>query len=212
MSFDLVVFHADAAPKDEAGFLQWYRSQASGAPSPARPELRAWSRDMEDRGGPFDAHATYDMVYAAFARDMATEIFHLGFELAGHHAIGLYDPQSSTRWLPRDGGSLYQYSEDAVAGDATDAVAVAEAFLGAMVESGDLERDESGDWGDLTTQITRILDRARHRSALSELWRVFMSHDAIGELYLDKDDLLPVLQRASEDVRGHAPTSTTGWM
>ncbi len=212
MSFDLVVFHAEAAPKDEDGFLQWYRTQATGAPEPARPALRAWCSDMEDRGGPFDVHATKDMVYAAFARDMATEIFHTAFELAGHHGIGLFDPQSNTRWLPRDGGSLYQYSEIAAVGGASDAAAVAEVFLDAMVESGDLERDDLGDWADLTTQVTKVLDRARHRSALSELWRIFMNHDAVGELYLDKGDLLPILQRASEHMRGIPPSSETGWM
>ncbi len=213
MSFDLVVFNADSAPQDEAGFLQWYRQQMSSPPGDARPALRAWRRDMEDRGGPFHAQATREMVYATFGRELATETFHTAFELAGHHHLGLFDPQASMRWLPRDGGGLYQWGESSGEdGSSQDAADVAETFLLALCESGDLEPDEDGDGRDLLQQITKILDRARHRSAIPALWRLFMSHDAVGELYLGKEELKLQLDLASEQVRGHPPTSDTGWV
>lgn len=213
MSLDLVVFNAASAPQDEAGFLQWYRRQMSAPPGDAQPTLRAWRRDMEDRSGPFHAQETREMVYATFGREQATETFHTAFELAGHHGLGLYDPQESLRWLPRDGGGLYQWGESSGDdGGAMDAAEVAETFLLALCESGDLEPEEEGDGKDLLRQITKVLDRARHRSAIPDLWRLFMTHGAVGELYLDKEELKAQLDQASERVRGHPPTSSTGWV
>jgi hypothetical protein len=212
MSFDLVVYNAASAPQDEAGFNQWYRQQMASPPGPAIPPLQAWQRDMEDRSGPFSGNGTPEMVYASFSREMATDAFHMAFELAGQHVLGLFDPQAGTRWLPRDGGGMYQYSDGGDDGEESDAFTVAETLLLALCESGDLEPDEDGDGRDLLVKITKVLDRARHRSAVPDLWKLFMSHDAVGELYLDKDELKLQLDQASEAVRGHPPTSSTGWV
>lgn len=212
MSYDLAVFYAAVAPDDEAGFQNWYRQQAVAPPLGSRPELSAWCRDMEDRSGPFDRHATRDAVCASFGRSLSTEVFHMAFELAGHHEVGLYDPRGNRRWLPNGGRGLYQWSDDRGAGGSSDAVLVARAFLEALCESGDLERDEGGDWADLTGQVTSALDRARRRSPIPDLWKIFISHDAVGEIYLGEEELKAQLDRTSEAVLGHPPTSDTGWV
>jgi hypothetical protein len=213
MSYDLAVFHADAAPKDDASFLKWYRQQATAAPREGRPALRSWCRDMKERSGPFNAHTTQEMVHASFSQDEYTEVFHMAFELAGHHEVGLFDAQASTRWLPNGNRGLFHWNENSgKGGSSSDAEAVANSLLEALCESEDLEPDEEGDWMDLTQRVAAALDRARHRSPILELWNLFLSHDAVGELYIDKAELKTQMDRASERVLGHPPSSTTGWV
>jgi len=213
MSYDLVVFHAPAAPVGGAAFVAWTKQLGAAAPGAPRPALVSWCRDMEDRGGPFDAHRTRDLVVASFGFQAVEEVFHTAFELAAHHQVGLFDPQAGTRWLPNDSAGLYQWSEDqAAGGPGRDAEQVAQAFLDAMVAAGDLEADEYGDWEDLVRQVTVTLDRARRRSPIPALWKLFMSHDAVGELYLDESMLKIQLDAASTRVLGHPPRSETGWV
>ncbi len=213
MSFDLAVFLAPAAPDGAEPFMAWYHQQTAAAPGAPRPALVAWCRDMEDRGGPFDVHRTPDFVYASFGFQAVEEVFHTAFELAGHHQLGLFDPQSNTRWLPSSGGGLYQWSEHSTSGGpGRDAVEVAQAFLDGLVTNGDLELEPGGDADALARQITAVLDKARRRSPIPALWKLFMSHDAVGELYLDEPDLKILLDAASTCVLGHPPRSETGWV
>lgn len=213
MSFDLVVFQPDAAPKDAAGFLAWYQQLRAAAPREAGPALRSWRREMEERGGPFSAHMTRDSICASFGWDMSTEVFETAFELAGQHEVGLFDPQAGTRWLPNGNRGLFQWNEEqAQSGTSADAVAVANSFLDSLCKSGDLEADEEGDWDELTRGVAAVLDRARRRSPIPDLWRLFLGHDAVGELYINKAQLKAQLDGASERVLGHPPSSETGWV
>jgi len=213
MRFDLVVFHAPAAPGDQAGFLDWTRQQKNAAPREARPALRAWCREMEERSGPFHVHSTRESVHASFSWELSSDVFETAFELAGQHEVGLFDPQARTRWLPNGSRGLYQWSEEQGHGGAgADAVAVADALLEALCRSGDLEPDEEGDWDDLARNVAAILDRARHRSPIPGLWRLFLGHGAVGEIYLDEAMLKIQLDMASERVLGHPPSSDTGWV
>ena len=50
MSYDLMVFAAEAAPKDRAAFLEWYEGHAEWAeghsydnPDVSTPALKAWT-------------------------------------------------------------------------------------------------------------------------------------------------------------------------
>ncbi|TGD77679.1 hypothetical protein [Hymenobacter wooponensis] len=114
MSYDLLVFSQEAAPKTKPEFMVWYESQTEWAedhgyndPAITTPELRAWLLDMEqvfpDLNG---MHATDDhtnayetdysigrvVIYAAFSWSLTGEANEMAHRLALKHQVGFYDP------------------------------------------------------------------------------------------------------------------------
>lgn len=132
MSYDLLVFAADRAPKGREEFLSWWQEQAQWSedheyddPKVSTPELRAWFAEMIETypamNGPFavdelpedDAVVTdysvgKDVVYAAFAWSKAEVAHETVFALAGKHAVGFFNASSEEGevWLPNGRGGL----------------------------------------------------------------------------------------------------------
>ena len=124
MSYDLMVFDPDHAPRDRAGFLEWYEAQSEWAeehayddPAVSTPRLRAWFfdaiRTFPAMNGP---HATDDdddsaltdycvgthVIYAGYAWSVAERARDLAFDLAGKHGLGLFEvsAEDSPAWRP----------------------------------------------------------------------------------------------------------------
>jgi hypothetical protein len=132
MSYDLLVFAADRAPKEREEFISWWHEQAQWAedheyddPKVSTPELRAWFMEMIQTypamNGPFavdelpedDAVVTdysvgKEVIYAAFAWSKAEVAYEAVFALAGKHGVGFFNASSEQGevWLPNGRGGL----------------------------------------------------------------------------------------------------------
>jgi hypothetical protein len=132
MSYDLLVFAADRAPRNREAFLEWWFQTAEWSenhsyddPQISTPELRAWFMEMIQTfpalNGPFssqnlpedEASATeycfgITAIYACFAWSKAEPAYEHTFRLAGKHQLGFFDASSekSAVWLPDGNGGL----------------------------------------------------------------------------------------------------------
>jgi hypothetical protein len=115
MSYDLMVFDPDAAPKDRESFMAWYDKQTEWSenhsyndPVVSTPSLQAWFREMiqffPPMNGPFavapDASEVTDhaigktVIYSAFASSVAEQAYGKMRELAIKHRVGFFDASS----------------------------------------------------------------------------------------------------------------------
>jgi len=127
MSYDLMVFEPQAAPKDHDSFMDWYFDLTKWAdgpyddPSRTSARLRAWVKDMQ-RTFP-DMNGTADVclqdeegmlseytigrqfVYSGFAWSKAVTAAGEAERLAKLHGVGFFDVSSGNQevWLPVDG-------------------------------------------------------------------------------------------------------------
>jgi hypothetical protein len=123
MSFDLVVFEPDNAPRECVAFMEWYRGQAAWSeplnyddPANASPRLKRWYDSMRASfpamNGP-DATTDYDnlrvtgytigrhLIYADFRWDYADEAYAEALKLAQAQRLGFFDASGSGNvWLP----------------------------------------------------------------------------------------------------------------
>lgn len=130
MSYDLMVFDADAAPRDRDDFLDWYDERSEWEaphgyddPGICTPALRAWFLDIIEafpplngpyaKDSPDDARASdytldSELIYIAFAWSLAEQAYDTVFALAGKHGVGFFDASGSTAavWLPDGKGGL----------------------------------------------------------------------------------------------------------
>ena len=130
MSYDLMVFAAEAAPREREEFLDWYderteweEPQGYDDPERSTPALRAWFMEMIETfpaiNGPFatddmDAPALSDysigeeLIYVAFGWPMAEKAYATAFALAAKHGLGFLDAsgESGAVWLPDGKGGL----------------------------------------------------------------------------------------------------------
>lgn len=112
MSFDLMVFDPDAAPRDRAAFMEWYEQQTGWAedhsyddPAVAAPALQRWFADMarsfppmngplanpEEFGPEVTDHCIgRHVIYSAFAWSVADRAYAKMRELAIEHGVGFF--------------------------------------------------------------------------------------------------------------------------
>ena len=116
MSYDLMVFRKEAAPKTRAEFMKWYEDQTEWTeehsyddPANTSPELRNWFMEMIQifpaMNGPFasddddnpnvsDYSVGKDVIYVAFAWSLAEQAYNKMLELSEKHGVGFFDVSS----------------------------------------------------------------------------------------------------------------------
>jgi hypothetical protein len=124
MSYDLMVFCAEAAPKTRTEFMNWFDVQTNWSessyddPSVTTPKLRAWLLDMTkifpDMNGP-DASEEHEsayetdysigksIIYAAFSWSLYNEANQAVISLAKKHQVGLFDASGTSIFFPLNG-------------------------------------------------------------------------------------------------------------
>ncbi|HRX82386.1 MAG TPA: hypothetical protein P5307_25140 [Pirellulaceae bacterium] len=129
MSYDLMVFDPDAAPKTRADFMKWYKQQTRWSenhsykdPAVTTAQVRAWFEDMIKEfpamNGPFaskddDARlADYcigrSVIYTTFSWSDADDAYQSVFQWAKRHMIGFFDVSSNDGrvWMPNSDGDF----------------------------------------------------------------------------------------------------------
>lgn len=120
MSYDLMVFDPNKAPKVRKDFYTWFDKQTLWAEDHdyqhshvASPALQNWLSEMKQTFPPMngddapdddalandenlEAHLTdyaigHDMIYACFAWSVAEEAYELTLNLAKKHGVGFFD-------------------------------------------------------------------------------------------------------------------------
>lgn len=118
MSYDLMVFEPDAAPRNRADFMKWYVELTEWTeghdyddPQFTSPRVRAWYRDMvldfPAMNGPdgvqddevdnpkvTDYCLARQAAYMGFAWSEAEPAYKVCKRLAFEHGLGFFDPQS----------------------------------------------------------------------------------------------------------------------
>ena len=129
MSYDLMVFNPDAAPRDRAEFISWYREQAKWGeehsyndPKVCSQTLRAWFLEIIEEypamNGPYRVEISdnprltdycigQSVIYSAFAWSQSRGAYRKVFELARKHGVGFYDVSSPEGqvWVPDSKGN-----------------------------------------------------------------------------------------------------------
>jgi hypothetical protein len=129
MSYDLMVFEPEAAPKDHRRFLDWYFEQTKwneghsyGDPAVTSHSLRDWFSEISNTFPPLngvfskeelpddEASATdysigRQIIYAAFAWSKVDSAYQAVIDLAAKHHLGFFNVSSDLEevWLPRSG-------------------------------------------------------------------------------------------------------------
>jgi hypothetical protein len=145
MSYDLLVFAAEKAPKGREAFLAWWDETSEWSedhgyddPKVSSTELQAWFLEMiksyPAMNGPFsseefpeddstvtDYSVGKEAIYAAFAWSKAEAAYEQVFSLAAKHQLGFFDASSETAevWLPDGNGGL-KLSHQGAASDVAD--------------------------------------------------------------------------------------------
>lgn len=127
MSYDLMVFDPEAAPKNHDEFLEWYAVQTKWDeeksyydPAVSSPQLQSWLADMysshppmngpgapaelpEDESMLADYSIGEQIVYVGFAWSKAQAAYEDVFRLASKYHLGFFDVSSeeSKVWLPQ---------------------------------------------------------------------------------------------------------------
>jgi hypothetical protein len=133
MSYDLMVFNPEAAPKTHQAFLDWFTDAMEAGdgicfmdPAVATAPLRDWYADMveifpnlngpgaseelpEDEATASDYSIGKDAIYVCFAWSKTEQAYSACFELAEKHQVGFFNAQSSEVWLPGPAGLKIAY-------------------------------------------------------------------------------------------------------
>lgn len=115
MSYDLMIFRPESAPRTRDEFMVWFKSQAEWSeehsyddPAICSPNMQNWFKEMIQTfpalNGPFavdDDHADNenvadycigkDVIYVAFAWSVAEKAYPAMKEIAEKHKVGFYD-------------------------------------------------------------------------------------------------------------------------
>ncbi len=131
MSYDLMVFEPEAAPKDHGAFVAWYgevtkwnEGHSYSDPAITSSGLRTWLAEMQrtfpdmnsleaadlvdqDDGSLSDYSIGKQAIYAGFAWSKAEVAYKRAFEIAATAGVGFFDVSSTEEsvWMP-DAGSL----------------------------------------------------------------------------------------------------------
>lgn len=129
MSYNLMVFEEDRAPKTKDEFMQWFRRQTEWGEEHdydsidvSGPALKAWFMEMKDHFPPMngtfapdpDEFEDFDsrtgdysigreMIYAGFAWSAAKEAHDLACQLAKKHGLGFFDAEGDGKIIFPDG-------------------------------------------------------------------------------------------------------------
>jgi hypothetical protein len=132
VSYDLMVFDPEVAPKRREDFLKWYDEQVAweephsyDSPEVSTPRLRAWFMEMIETypamNGP---HALQELpadeasltdysvgrfvIYAGFSWSKTEPAYDQVFRLAEKYGLGFFDVSSdqAQMWLPSSEGKL----------------------------------------------------------------------------------------------------------
>jgi hypothetical protein len=132
VSYDLMVFDVQAAPRDRPGFLAWWGWQSRWCeghgyddPAVTAPALRAWFLEMIQHyppmNGPLAPQEDPDddtlltdyavgrsVIYGAFAWSQAQAAREKALSLAGRHGVGVFEAASNAAptWWPDGAGGL----------------------------------------------------------------------------------------------------------
>lgn len=129
MSYDLVVFAADVAPKEREAFVEWYKAQIGGDagndPAISTKKLQAWFADVIESYPPMNGPLSPPdlpedetiltdyaigkfIIYASFAWSKAEHAYETTRRLAEKHSTGLLNISSEwvDMWLPDASGHL----------------------------------------------------------------------------------------------------------
>ncbi|MEM7205791.1 MAG: hypothetical protein AAF628_36390 [Planctomycetota bacterium] len=121
MSYDLMVFDHDAAPRDRPGFMGWYDQQTEWSedhsyddPAVCGEPLRAWFLDIivqfpamngphasgqDDDATVTDYSVGTKVIYAAFAWSQAEAARAAVLRLAERHRVGFFDASADVGGL-----------------------------------------------------------------------------------------------------------------
>ncbi len=128
MSYDLMVFEPEAAPKTHSEFIDWYFVQTKwreghsySDPAVTSHRLRNWLSDIaksfpplnggtsdeelpEDEASATDYSIGLQIIYACFAWSKADTSYQTAFDLAAKHGLGFFNVSSDLQevWLPQD--------------------------------------------------------------------------------------------------------------
>jgi hypothetical protein len=128
MSYDLMVFDPDVAPRDRDEFIAWYREQTKWGeghsyndPNISSQALRSWFLEMikgfPALNGPYadeisdnpkqtDYCIGKSVIYSAFNWSQCRDAYRAVFELARKHDVGFYDVSGDEGqvWVPDSKG------------------------------------------------------------------------------------------------------------
>lgn len=137
MSYDIMVFAPEKAPKSKHEFMEWFKQQTEWAeeheyddPKVSTTELKNWFEDMIKKfpmlNGPYapkniddlidndeitDYSIGENLIYGAFGYSVAEHAFETMFQLAEKHQVGFYDPSSESEiFFPNEVGKLVPIS------------------------------------------------------------------------------------------------------
>jgi len=111
MSYDLMVFKANAAPSNRTDFMEWYHLQTEwreqhdyNDPAVTTPALRSWLIEMmrffpalsgpfanPDESGNGDYNIGREIIYTTFSWKDEAKAYHLAKELAKKHGVGFFN-------------------------------------------------------------------------------------------------------------------------
>lgn len=133
MSYNLMVFEPEAAPKDYPRFLEWYQRQVQwredhsyGDPAVTSVRLRGWLSEMiaifpsinaddlpEDEALASEYSIGKEFIYASFAWSKTEEAYAAVFALAGKLRLGFFNVSSDGQevWQPSGGGLVLAHSK-----------------------------------------------------------------------------------------------------
>ena len=129
MSYDLMVFNKEVAPKNETNFMEWYENQIQWSENNSFDDLENTSEDLKDwfmdikntfpaKIGPFSSDDEDDpkitdfrigknFVQASFDPSQAELAYPTMFMLAGKHKVGFFDKSAKYGiFFPDKNGSL----------------------------------------------------------------------------------------------------------
>jgi len=128
MSYDLMVFAPEAAPRKRPDFLDWYEAQTEWPedhgyddPALAAPALQAFYAELSatfppvsgDAAEELESGADYtiarDLIYVSFLDwDKIDQAHETVYRLAARHALGFFDVSSDIAevWLPDNNDGL----------------------------------------------------------------------------------------------------------
>lgn len=128
MSYDLMVFNKESAPRSRAQFMQWYEEQTTWLENHGNVGLAHVSRSLRDwlsemvkifpaAHGPF-AHAMYnnladysigkDIIYVSFSDAAAKAAYTTSLALASKYEVGFFDvsTENAAILFPENGRML----------------------------------------------------------------------------------------------------------
>ena len=135
MSYDLMVFDLEKAPKDHAAFMQWYNEQTEWSedhsyddPAVSSPSLQSWYQEMIQQFPPLNGPSASDdvdnprvtdhcvgkdVIYSGFAWSCAEEAYPVMKALAQKHNVGFFDASGpDAEIVLPDGTSAKQGGEE----------------------------------------------------------------------------------------------------